>query len=368
MTYLPIYQDIKHTFVSSDSLVHYTITDANDNLLYEGSAYRKPGQEKAFIYVNRIVASNINIRDIAGPSFSWVKGYATFTAVVKEATPEATTSEATPTEATPTEATPSQRIVVTPPEPAYRKTYNFVYNWDYESGAYTSTENMNINYPVTAEVSPNDTIPISYWVGDMAPQIYAKYHFPDGTESTVDLFPVGATIFTNDINTINIQASINRTSLVSSDSVDITVVGEIINTYRTTSCNRYTLYYYNKRGGVDVMPLNGGLTKSEDFDRTIFNVEYENSSNSNIAKKVINNNITTKYTATTRFMTDEQAARFAKHFLSSPAVMMHDNVDNETYSVILDENSAEYKTFKSNGRQFNQYTFSFSLTQTKKVL
>ena len=337
MTYLPIYQDKKHTFASSDSLVHYTITDANDNLLYEGSAYRKPGQEKAFIYINRIVSSNINIRDIAGPSLSWVNGYATFTAVVKEVALNNT---------------------------VYRTTYRFVYNWDYESGAYTST--VNINFPVTAEVSPNDTIPISYWVGDTAPHISAKYHFPDGTESTTNLDYTG--VITNDINTINIQSSINRTALVSSDSVDIMVGDEIINTYHTTSCNRYTLYYYNKRGGVDVMPLNGGLTKAEDFDRTVFNVEYENSSKSNIAKKVINNNITTKYTATTRFMTDEQAARFAKHFLSSPAVMMHDNVNDETYSVILDENSAEYKTFKSNGRQFNQYTFTFSLTHTKKVI
>ena len=337
MTYLPIYQDKKHTFASSDSLVHYTITDANDNLLYEGSAYRKPDQEKAFIYINRIVSSNINIKDISDPSLSWVNGYATFTAVVKEVALNNT---------------------------IYRTTYRFVYNWDYESGAYTAT--VNINYPVTTEVSPNDSIPISYWVGDTAPQISAKYHFPDGTESTVNLDNTG--VITNDINTINIQSSINRTALVSSDSVDIMVGDAIINTYHTTSCNRYTLYYYNKRGGVDVMPLNGGLVKSEDFDRTIFNVEYENSSKSNIAKKVINNNITTKYTATTRFMTDEQAARFAKHFLSSPAVMLHDNVDDETYSVILDENSAEYKTFKSNGRQFNQYTFSFSLTHTKKVL
>ena len=337
MTYLPIYQDKKHTFASSDSLVHYTITDANDNLLYEGSAYRKPGQEKAFIYINRIVSSNINIKDIAGPSLSWVNGYATFTAVVKEVAINNT---------------------------VYRTTYRFVYNWDYESGAYTTTE--NINFPVVTEISPNDMIPISYWVGDTAPHISTKYHFPDGTESTTNLDYTG--VITNDINTINIQSSINRTALVSSDSVDIMIGDEIINTYHTNSCNRYTLYYYNKRGGVDVMPLNGGLTKSEDFDRTIFNVEYENSSNSNIAKKVINNNITTKYTATTRFMTDEQAARFAKHFLSSPAVMMHDNVDNETYSVILDEGSADYKTFKSNGRQFNQYTFNFSLTHTKKVL
>lgn len=337
MTYLPIYQDKKHTFASSDSLVHYTIMDANDNLLYEGSAYRKPGQEKAFIYINRIVSSNINIKDIAGPSLSWVNGYATFTAIVKEVALNNT---------------------------VYRTTYRFVYNWDYESGAYTTTE--NINFPVVTEISPNDMIPISYWVGDTVPQISAKYHFPDGTESTVNLDQTGA--ITNDINTINIQSSINRTALVSSDSVDIMVGDAIINTYHTTSCNRYTLYYYNKRGGVDVMPLNGGLTKSDDFDRIVFNVEYENSLNSNIAKKVINNNITTKYTATTRFMTDEQAARFAKHFLSSPAVMMHDNVDNETYSVILDENSADYKTFKSNGRQFNQYTFNFSLTHTKKVI
>ena len=359
MTYLPIYQDIKHTFVSSDSLVNYTITDANDNLLYEGSAYRKPGQEKAFIYVNRIVSSNINIKDISDPSLSWVNGHATFTAIVKEAA-----SEATPTEVTPTEATPSERIVVGPSNPAYSKTYNFVYNWDYESGAYTTS--VNINYPVTTEVSPNDTIPISYWVGDTAPHISAKYHFPDGTESTTNLDYTG--VITNDINTINIQASVNRTALVSSDSVDIMVGDEIINTYHTTSCNRYTLYYYNKRGGVDVMPLNGGLTKAEDFDRTVFNIEYENFPYNTIAKKVINNNITTKYTATTRFMTDEQAARFAKHFLSSPAVMMHDNVDDETYSVILDENSAEYKTFRSNGNHFVQYTFNFSLTHTKKVL
>ena len=337
MTYLPIYQDKKHTFASSDSLVHYTITDANDNLLYEGSAYRKPGQEKAFIYINRIVSSNINIKDISDPSLSWVNGYATFTAVVKEVALNNT---------------------------VYRTTYRFVYNWDYESGAYTET--VNINFPVVTEISPNDLIPISYWVGDTAPHISAKYHFPDGTESTTNLDYTG--VITNDINTINIQSSINRTALVSSDSVDIMVGDEIINTYHTTSCNRYTLYYYNKRGGVDVMPLNGGLVKSEDFDRTVFNVEYENSSKSNIAKKVINNNITTKYTATTRFMTDEQAARFAKHFLSSPAVMLHDNVDDETYSVILDENSADYKTFKSNGRQFNQYTFTFSLTHTKKVL
>ena len=150
MTYLPIYQDIKHTFVSSDSLVRYTITDANDNLLYEGSAYRKPGQEKAFIYVNRIVSSNINIKDISDPSLNWVNGHATFTAIVKETTPETTASE----------ATPSPRIVVGPSNPAYSKTYNFVYNWDYESGAYTAIE--NINFPVTTEVSPNDTIPISY--------------------------------------------------------------------------------------------------------------------------------------------------------------------------------------------------------------
>ena len=337
MTYLPIYQDKKHTFASSDSLVHYTITDVNDNLLYEGSAYRKPGQEKAFIYINRIVSSNINIKDISDPSLSWVNGYATFTAVVKEVALNNT---------------------------VYRTTYRFVYNWDYESGAYTTS--VNINFPVVTEISPNDSIPISYWVDDTVPHISAKYHFPDGTESTTNLDYTG--VITNDINTINIQASINRTALVSSDSVDIMVGDEIINTYHTNSCNRYTLYYYNKRGGVDVMPLNGGLTKSEDFDRTVFNVEYENSLNSNIAKKVINNNITTKYTATTRFMTDEQAARFAKHFLSSPAVMLHDNVDDETYSVILDENSAEYKTFKSNGRQFNQYTFTFSLTHTKKVL
>lgn len=337
MTYLPIYQDLKHTFASSDSLVHYTIMDVNDNLLYEGSAYRKPGQEKAFIYINRIVSSNINIKDIAGPSLSWVNGYATFTAVVKEVALNNT---------------------------VYRTTYRFVYNWDYESGAYTATE--NINYPVTSVVSPNDSIPISFWVGDTAPQISAKYNFPDGTNSTVNLDNTG--VITNDINTINIQASTYKAALISSDSVDMIVDSNIINTYRTTSCNRYTLYYYNKRGGVDIVPLNGGLTKSEDFDRTIFNVEYENSSNSNIAKKVINNNITTKYTATTRFMTDEQAARFAKHFLSSPAVMLHDNVDDETYSVILDEKSAEYQTFKSNGNHFVQYTFNFSLTHTKKVL
>ena len=337
MTYLPIYQDLKHTFASSDSLVHYTIMDVNDNLLYEGSAYRKPGQEKAFIYINRIVSSNINIKDIASPSLSWVNGYATFTAVVKEVALNNT---------------------------VYRTTYRFVYNWDYESGEYTATE--NINYPVTTVVSPNDSIPISFWVGDTAPQISAKYNFPDGTNSTVNLDNTG--VITNDINTINIQASKYKAALISSDSVDMIVDSNIINTYHTTSCNRYTLYYYNKRGGVDIVPLNGGLTKSEDFDRTIFNVEYENSSNSNIAKKVINNNITTKYTATTRFMTDEQAARFAKHFLSSPAVMLHDNVDDETYSVILDEKSAEYQTFKSNGNHFVQYTFSFSLTHTKKVL
>ena len=337
MTYLPIYQDLKHTFASSDSLVHYTIMDVNDNLLYEGSAYRKPGQAKAFIYINRIVSSNINIKDITGPALSWVNGYATFTAVVKEVALNNT---------------------------VYRTTYRFVYNWDYDSGEYTATE--NINYPVTAVVSPNDSIPISFWVGDTIPQISAKYNFPDGTNSTVNLDNTG--VITNDINTINIQASTYKAALVSSDSVDIMIGDEIINTYRTTSCNRYTLYYYNKRGGVDIVPLNGGLTKSEDFDRTIFNVEYENSSNSNIAKKVINNNITTKYTATTRFMTDEQAARFAKHFLSSSAVMMHDNVDDETYSVILDEKSAEYQTFKSNGCKFNQYTFNFSLTHTKKVL
>ena len=337
MTYLPIYQDLKHTFVSSDSLVHYTITDVNDNLLYEGAAYRYTEQEKAFIYINRIVSSNINIRDIAGPSLSWVNGYATFTAVVKEVGSNNT---------------------------VYRNEYRFVYNWDYESGAYTTS--VNINYPVTAVVSPNDLIPISFWVGDTVPQISVKYHFPDGTNSTVNLDHTG--VITNDINTINIQASKYKAALVSSDSVDIIVDSNIINTYRTTSCNRYTLYYYNKRGGVDIVPLNGGLTKSEDFDRTIFNVEYENSSKSNIAKKVINNNITTKYTATTRFMTDVQAARFAKHFLSSPAVMMYDNVDDEIYSVIRGEKGAEYKTFRNNGNHFVQYTFSFSLTHTKKVL
>lgn len=336
-TYLPIYSDTKHIFASSDSLVHYTISDLNDNILYEGSAYRQPGQEKAFIYINRLVASHINIKDLPGPSLGWNHSNATFTAVVKETRPGAT---------------------------IIRKEYNFVYNWDYESGGYDS--NVLLNFPSTNQVSPADYIPISIWLENEFTSMQAVYTFPDGTTTEVPIST--ALAHTNDIDIRCIQAAINKTALISSTKVAIQTDNQDLMVYDTTSCNRYSLYYRNKRGGMDIFPLNGGLVKSEDFDRTIFSLDYMNSEPTSVGKKVINTNIKTKYTATTKFLTDEQAARFAKHFLSSPDVVLYDNVADETYSVILEEDSADYKTFKSNGRQLNQYTFTFSLTHTKKVL
>lgn len=329
MTYYPIRGDVKHVFASSNNLVHYYITDLHDNLLFEGSAVRKPGEAKAFIYLNRIIASNINIKDLVGPSLGWVNSDATFTVVTKEMGPEAT---------------------------IIRREYTFIYNYDYDKVALEGP----INMPAVKSLSQNDLIPISVFVDYGVPDMTATYHFEDGTSTDVTINT--SSCVKKDINTICIQSSIFSSPLKRSKSVTINDI-----TYTTDSCSRYSLYYRNKLGGMDILPLNGGLSKSEDFDRTIFTLDYDNSVKSSIGKKVLNNNIETKYTYTSKFMTDEESAIFAKHFISSPDVLLYDNVDDETYSVILDEDSVEYKTFKSNGRKFNQYTFSFSLTHTKKV-
>lgn len=341
MIFHPINTDLVHTFTSSNSSAHYMICDADDNLIYKGVAYRQPGYAHPFIYINRLVLSQLHINEVIAPSLSWRNAEATFSIVVKEMTGTVVISSST---------------------------YDFVYNWDYDNSIFDSARNEVVNHPATHEIAATDLIPISLWIGSgSVPALDLDYIYPDGSVETESI-TISSAIEQNDINTKCVYAQKYKNPLIKSNKLVVKVDGNPVATYKITDCNRYTLYYKNKQGGVDILPLNGSLEKSEDFNTKVITYDYNNSDPNAVGKRPIYNTITTRYKAKTRFMTDEEAANFAKHFISSPLVVMNDNVADESRSVIIDENSVQYNTFRNNGNHFVQYTFSFSLTQTKKVL
>lgn len=138
-------------------------------------------------------------------------------------------------------------------------------------------------------------------------------------------------------------------------------------TYKTVNaCEaRYSLYYINAYGGVDVLPCKGKSSMKKDnitrynYSRTFRNntLEFENTN--------YLSEIKTTWQLHTGYMVDTQSEKM-HHLVESTCVFLYDALEQTYTPVVMTDKTLEYKTFHNQGRTFYDYTINIEESQSRE--
>lgn len=128
---------------------------------------------------------------------------------------------------------------------------------------------------------------------------------------------------------------------------------------------RYSLYYVNSYGGVDVLPFKEKSWKKSD---TVTRFNYSRSFRNNTLEfENVNymNEIKASWELHTGWMSDESSQRMHE-LVESTIVYLYD-AEEKTYTpVVMTDKKLEYKTYHNQGRKFYNYTVNVEESQSKE--
>lgn len=125
----------------------------------------------------------------------------------------------------------------------------------------------------------------------------------------------------------------------------------------------YAVMYLNAYGGWDVFGFPMGK-KVEDFTQFDYNTSYNNQEVWQFGKRRQISEITPKWQLTSGWLTEEQAAKFAKHLVSSAQVYLQDIAAGKWYPVVITDTSVEYKDNRYSNALIN-YTLNVQASQDR---
>lgn len=128
---------------------------------------------------------------------------------------------------------------------------------------------------------------------------------------------------------------------------------------------RYSLYYVNSYGGVDVLPFKEkGWKKSDTVTRFNYSRSFRNNT---LEFENVNymNEIKASWELHTGWMSDESSQRMHE-LVESTIVYLYD-AEEKTYTpVVMTDKKLEYKTYRNQGRKFYNYTVNVEESQSKE--
>ena len=150
-----------------------------------------------------------------------------------------------------------------------------------------------------------------------------------------------------------------------------TVSSSAVTTYRSTGsyptlvkCADYAVYYLNAAGGWDSFLFEGSVVRKDNITSHNSSKFADNTSKEFEVERYATE-ISTSYAAKTGWLNDDEAAKFAANLIGSTKVYLHNLKDGTIKPLVITDNTAEYQTFKTNGRKFCQYTLNMKESQTK---
>ena len=135
-------------------------------------------------------------------------------------------------------------------------------------------------------------------------------------------------------------------------------------TYDVSYCGDYGVYYIGRKGGWNAFLFEGPCKKTDKLTDYKYN-KVVNNTTLNFENDKYQVDINPSYELKTGWLTDEEAAIFARDLISTPKLYLHNLNTNEIMPALITSNTAEYKTFKNNGRQFVQYTVTVEESHTQ---
>lgn len=139
------------------------------------------------------------------------------------------------------------------------------------------------------------------------------------------------------------------------------------NSYTTSACGDYVLYYLNRNGGWDSFLIEGKVIEKDTYKRNSFENKPSQEEYWKRETKTFKNQIEHSYELNTDWLTDEQSEILAYHLLSSNNVYLHNLKTNTIIPVNITDTSTEYKYFK-NKRKLNSYTIKVVESNKQTIL
>lgn len=126
----------------------------------------------------------------------------------------------------------------------------------------------------------------------------------------------------------------------------------------------YAVYYLNSYGGWDAFLFEGKATKKDTITQFTTDRAFNNQTLDYEAYRYVSE-ITTSYTLSTGWLTDEQAANFAKNLVGSNHVYLHDLQENRLMSAIITDSNVTYHTMRNNKGKMAVYQLNIKESQNK---
>lgn len=235
-------------------------------------------------------------------------------------------------------------FIITSPELGDITSVSFFEDYSYENR--TMTNLMTLNNPIINEVVDGAYVPFSFFV--------------TGSSGTVNILAngqqlTGLTVADNEQHRYFVEAQLGTTY----QALGVT--------YKTIdACEaRYSLYYVNSFGGVDVLPCKGRSFKKTD---TVTRMNYSRSFRNNTLEfENVNymNEIKPAWELNTSYMVDSQSRKM-NELVESTCVYLYD-AEEQTYTpVVMTDKKLEYKTYFNQGRKFYTYTINVEESQSKE--
>lgn len=235
-------------------------------------------------------------------------------------------------------------FIITSPELGDITSVSFYEDYSYVNRDITNV--MSLNNPIINEVVEGSYVPFSFFI--------------TGTSGNVSIMQNGQQITGLTVND-NEQ---HRYFVEAEKGKAYSSLGAVYKTIPVCSA-RYSLYYINSYGGVDVLPFKGKSFKKTDnitrlnYSRSFRNntLEFENVNYMNEMKPA--------WELNTSYMVDSQSRKMHE-LVESTCVYLYD-AEEQTYTpVVMTDKKLEYKTFYNQGRRFYIYTINVEESQSRE--
>ena len=235
-------------------------------------------------------------------------------------------------------------FTITSPELGNITTVNFYEDYSYENRPLSNV--MSLNNPIINEVVEGAYVPFSFFVTGGSGNVPV---LENGTQITA------FTINDNEQHRYFLEAELGKT---------YDVLGARYKTIPMCDA-RYSLYYVNSYGGVDVLPFKGRSFKKTD---TITRYNYSRSFRNNTLEfENVNymNEIKPAWELNTSYMVDSQASKMHE-LVESTIVYLYDALEQTYTPVVMTDKKLEYKTYFNQGRKFYTYTINVEESQSRE--
>ena len=133
--------------------------------------------------------------------------------------------------------------------------------------------------------------------------------------------------------------------------------------YDVSYCGEFAAYYVNSHGGWDSFLFEGKSSRADDIERHTIEKFFQNTT-LDFETNTYLSEIDIKYTLNTGWLTDEQSAMFAKEFLESNMVYIHDLVNDRIFPAVIQEDTVEFKRWTDN-RKMVSHTVTVAESQSR---